>query len=208
MVNAIIQDQELEKCSVALLLIDVINDLEWEGGEAILEPALKMAGRIQKLLQSARKSGVPIIYVNDNFGRWRSDFRCQVEHCLEEGIRGKPVSELLKPHPDDYFVLKPRHSGFYGSCLDVLLGSLGVRKLVLTGLAGNLCVLYTANDAYMRGYELVVPSDCIASNSEAENLQALEQMKVYLKASTPLADDVDFAQLLPEQSQSLSFGSA
>lgn len=188
-------DRELEKSPTALLLIDVINDLEWPDGHKILTPALRMAEHIQGLARAARSAGIPVIYVNDNFGRWRSDFRTLVEHCLEPGIRGAPLTEMLKPKPQDYFVLKPRHSGFYGSCLDILLRALGVRTLVLTGLAGNLCVLYTANDAYMRGYRLVVPRDAMASNSEPENRQALEQMRIYLKAETPLSKEVSFEEL-------------
>jgi nicotinamidase-related amidase len=139
---------------------------------------------------------MPVIHVNDSFGRWRSDFRCQIDHCLDQGIRGKPLVETLKPRPDQYFVLKPRHSGFYGSCLDLLLRALDTRRLVLTGLTGNLRVLYTANDACMRGYELIVPRDCVASNSAEENLQALERMRSYLKAATPRAEEIVFSRLV------------
>lgn len=196
MKNGIGQENELGKCPVALLLIDVINDLEWPDGEKILKPALEMTGNIGGLLAGARAAGMPVIYVNDNFGRWRSDFRRLVKHCLVPGIRGKPIVERLRPEPQDYFVLKPRHSGFYGSCLDILLRALGVRTLILTGLAGNLCVLYTANDAYMRGYGLIVPKDALASNSEAENSQALEQMRTYLKAATPSSKELSFEKLL------------
>ncbi|RYD38090.1 MAG: cysteine hydrolase [Verrucomicrobiaceae bacterium] len=196
MKSGIGQENELGKSPVALLLIDVINDLEWPDGEKILEPALKMARKIGGLVVEARAAGVPVIYVNDNFGRWRSDFRRLVEHCLEPGMRGKPVVERLRPEPEDYFVLKPRHSGFYGSCLDILLRALEVRTLILTGLAGNLCVLYTANDAYMRGYELIVPGDAVASNSEVENSQALEQMRTYLEAAIPSSKELSFEKLL------------
>ncbi|MES2707766.1 MAG: isochorismatase family cysteine hydrolase [Verrucomicrobiota bacterium] len=180
----------------ALLLIDVINDLEWEGGERIEAAALKMAENIARLKNRAGLLGIPVIYVNDNFGRWRSDFRCQVEHCLEPGTRGSRLVQMLRPGPEDYFVLKPRHSGFHASALDVLLKALGARTLILTGLAGNICVLYTANDAYMHDYELIVPSDCTASNTAEENLQALEQMRRYLKASTPKAADIPLASHL------------
>lgn len=189
------QDGDLEKCSVALILIDVINDLEWPGGERILKSALEMAAKLRKLADRARQAGVPVIYVNDNFGRWRSDFRRLVEHCMQDGIRGRAVTGMLQPREGDYFVLKPRHSGFHGSCLDILLRALEARTLVLTGVAGNLCVLYTANDAYMRDYELIVPRDGVASNSRQENEQALEQMRSYLKAATPPARGIHFRKL-------------
>src|SRR5690242_3223836 len=110
-----------DKSEVALLLIDVINDMEFAEGDSLLEHAIPMAEQIAKLKRQAQSAGVPIIYVNDNFGRWRSDFSAQVEHCLKDGVRGKPIVELLKPEENDYFVLKPKHSGFYSTTLDLLL---------------------------------------------------------------------------------------
>jgi nicotinamidase-related amidase len=77
-------------------------------------------------------------YVNDNFSRWRSDFAAQVRHCLDDNVRGRPIAELLQPDEEDYFVLKPKHSGFYSTCMEVLLSHLQVRRLILTGLAGNI----------------------------------------------------------------------
>jgi nicotinamidase-related amidase len=173
-----------DKSEVALLLIDVINDLEFPEGEQLLKHAVPMAHRIAALKQRARQHGIPVIYVNDNFGRWRSDFTAQVEHCLEDGVRGRPVAELLRPDKDDYFVLKPKHSGFYSTTLDTLLEYLGVKTVVLTGMAGNICVLFTANDAYVRDFQLIVPADCVASNTEEENRYALQQMQAILKADT------------------------
>src|SRR5690606_399066 len=97
-----------DKSSVALLLIDVINDLEFDGGQLPLEHALPMARAIAELKNAAAKLGIPTIYVNDNFGRWRSDFATQVAHCLNDRARGKPIVELLSPDSNDYFVLKPK----------------------------------------------------------------------------------------------------
>ena len=171
-----------DKSPLVLVLIDVINDLEFEGGEQLLLPALAAAKKISALKRKARSRGVPVVYVNDNFGRWRSDFRRQVQHCLEDGTRGAPLVELLRPDEEDYFVLKPKHSGFFSTQLDILLEYLGAETLILTGFAGNLCVLYTANDAYMRDFKLVVPRDCIASETREQNDYALEQMQRFLKA--------------------------
>src|SRR5919202_5506490 len=109
-----------DKASVALLLIDVINDLEFDSGRALLEHALPAARRLAELKRRAKESGVPVIYVNDNFGRWQSDFKKLLQHVLEDGVCGRPVAELLKPGDDDYFVLKPKHSGFFSTTLDIL----------------------------------------------------------------------------------------
>jgi nicotinamidase-related amidase len=116
-----------DKSDVVLLLIDVINDLEWEGGEDMLPYALPMAQRIAELKQRATELGIPTVYVNDNFGQWRSDVGALIDHCLEEGVRGKPVVEMLRPDKDDYFVLKPKHSGFFSTTLDTLLEYLQAR---------------------------------------------------------------------------------
>ncbi len=171
-----------DKSDVALLLIDTINDLEFPEGDQLLRHALPMARQIAALKRRVKPEGVPVIYVNDNFGRWRSDFSAQVEHCLHDGVRGQPVVELLRPDEDDYFVLKPKHSGFFSTTLDTLLEYLGVRVVVLTGMAANICVLFTANDAYMRDLHLAVPADCVASNTEEDNRYALDQMAKVLKA--------------------------
>ena len=184
-----------DKSDVALLLIDVINDLEFPDGDNLLRFALPMAKAIAALKERAKRDGVPVIYVNDNFGRWRSDFRAQVEHCLRDGVRGRPIAELLRPDDDDYFVLKPKHSGFFSTTLAILLEHLGAKAVILTGLAANHCVLFTANDAYMRDFTLAVPSDCVASNTEEDNRHALEQMAKVLKADTRPSAELSFPAL-------------
>ena len=173
-----------ESSRTALLLIDVINDLEFEGSGELLRHALPMARRLARLKARVRRAGIPAIYVNDNFGRWQSDFRRVVDHCLEDGVRGEPIVRLLEPEEDDYFVLKPKHSAFFATTLDTLLSYLGAKTLIITGIAGNICILFSANDAYMRDFNLIVPSDCVASNTVEENRHALRQMKKVLKADT------------------------
>src|SRR6185437_11412781 len=184
-----------DKAEVALLLIDVINDLEFPEGDQLLRHALPMAERLLALKRRARVAGIPVIYVNDNFGRWRSDFNTQVEHCLQDGVRGRPIAERLRPDEGDYFVLKPKHSGFYSTTLDILLEYFGAKTLILTGMAANICVLFTANDAYMRDFHLVVPADCVASNTEEENRHALEQMRKVLKADIRPSDELRLEEL-------------
>jgi nicotinamidase-related amidase len=147
------------------------------------------------LKRQAKEARVPVIYVNDNFGRWQSDLSKLLTHCLEDGVKGKPLAELLRPDDDDYFVLKPKHSGFYCTTLDILLSYLKVKALILTGIAANICVLFTANDAYMRDFDLFVPADCVASKDERENSHALQQMATVLKADIRPSEDLDFAAL-------------
>lgn len=184
-----------DSAAVALLLIDVINDLDFPGSEALRDRALPMARRIKELKRRAREVGIPAIYVNDNFGRWQSNFHSQIEHCLRDDVPGRPLVELLAPDEEDYFVLKPKHSGFFSTTLDTLLDYLEVESLILTGMAGNICVLFTANDAYMRDFSLFVPGDCVASNTEQEDRYALEQMARVLKADTRPSDELDLGRL-------------
>ena len=184
-----------DKAEVALLLIDVINDLEFSSGPELLKHALPMAERVAELKRRAKAAGVPVIYVNDNFGRWQSDFQKLLQHCLDEGVCGQPVAELLRPEEDDYFVLKPKHSGFFSTTLDILLDYLQAKTLVLTGLTGDICVLFTAHDAYMRDFNLVIPSDCVASNDPAENEHTLKKMESLMDADIRPSDRIDFEAL-------------
>jgi nicotinamidase-related amidase len=193
--NADLHGNVPDKCDVALILIDVINDLEFEGSEQLLEHAGPMARRIAALKRQAKAVGIPSIYVNDNFGRWQSDFTKLVEHVLTDDVPGRSLAELLRPEEDDYFVLKPNHSAFFATTLDTLLRYLNAKKLIMTGIAGNICVLFTANDAYMRDYDLFVPADCVASNTVEENQHALEQMHKVLKADLTPSVDLDLEAL-------------
>jgi len=172
-----------DKHKVALLLIDVINDFDFPEADQLLKYARPMARNLLRLKRRAQKARVPVVYVNDNFGRWKSDFRRTVEHCSQHG-RGLEVVELLRPEENDYFVLKPKHSGFFSTTLETLLRYLETQTLILTGIAGNFCVLFTANDAYMRDFNLFVPLDCTVSNSKKENDSALALMRKFLKADT------------------------
>jgi nicotinamidase-related amidase len=192
--NADLHGSAPDKSVTALLLIDVINDLDFPEADALLRYARPMARKLLRLKQRAKNAGIPVIYINDNFGRWRSDFRRQVGHCLRESSRGHEIVALLQPDDDDYFVLKPKHSGFFSTTLETLLRYLGSKKLILTGIAGNFCVLFTANDAYMRDYDLIIPSDCTASNTADENRQALGLMKKSLKADIRISTKLRLAR--------------
>ncbi len=176
--------QTLPVRGTALLLIDVINDLAFPGSAGLVEQAEQMAPRLADFKRRAVRARIPAIYVNDNFGQWRSDFRQTVAHCLAKGSPGRRVSRLLKPSRNDYFVLKPKHSGFYDTTLDTLLDDLQVSRVIVTGIAGNICVLFTANDAYMRDLRIYAPADCIVSRTPEDNAYALQQIEEVLKGHT------------------------
>src|SRR5687767_6906072 len=184
-----------DEAGAALLLIDVVNDFEFENGAQLLQLALPVGKQIANLKAQAERIGIPVIYVNDNFGKWQSDLNKIVSHCLEDGVRGEPFVKLVLPDDDDYFVLKPKHSGFYCTSLELVLEHVGARSLILTGIAGNNCVLFTANDAYMRDFKLFVPSDCVVSETPEENEYALKQMKKVLKADIRASGELSLEEL-------------
>ena len=178
----------------ALLLIDVVNRLDFDGAEKIAPRALAMARRVAALRRRAVAAGVPCVYVNDNFGQWRSDLRALVARGLDDRSRGQALVQMLQPGEDDYFVLKPLHSGFYSTTLDLLLRELGSRTLILCGLATEACVLFTASDAYIRGFEVIVPNDGCASESPARHRGALAIMRKMLKCETTACADISFGR--------------
>lgn len=185
-----------DSCPVALLLIDVINDFAFAGSEPLVVQTPALGEHILQLRKRCQQLKIPIIYVNDNFGRWQSDFNKVLSHCLAEDSPGRALARKLKPRRQDYFVLKPKHSGFYSTSLDILLSYLQTQTLILTGLDGDICVLFTANDAYMRDFRLVVPSDCVISLKPQENRRALKQIQRVLKADIRPSTELDLQALL------------
>ena len=179
---------------MALLLIDVINPMTFPGSEGLVRNAKGAAPRIALLKQRARKARVPAIYVNDNFGRWRSDFEATLENALDERSPGSAIARVLAPDPHDYFVLKPKRSAFYGTSLDLLLSYLGAEVLVLAGFTTDMCVQSTAHDAFMRDLRVLVASDCVAAATAKASRDALAAMKK-LRAQCSMGARVDFAML-------------
>ena len=188
-----------EKSPVALLVIDVISDFEFDDGEQLLENTLPMAEKLAGFKKRVKAARIPVIYVNDNFGKWQSDFKKLLTHCLSKTARGCKVADLLKPDEDDYFVLKPKHSGFYSTSLDILLDYLKVKTLILTGVTADICILFTANDAYMRDFDLIVPRDCVASVNPDENEHALEYIERVLKADIRPSAEIDLEAIKAEK---------
>jgi nicotinamidase-related amidase len=171
-----------EKSDTAMLILDLLSDFRFADGPRVYRAALPMARRIAALKRRARAARIPVIYVNDNFGRWRSNLAEIIQHCSTANPCGEAMMKLLGPAEDDYCVLKPRHSGFFATALDTLLEYIGARRLIITGVSSNQCVLFTANDAYVREYDLSIPRDCIAAPSPRETRFALQYFGSVLDA--------------------------
>ncbi|MEC3593194.1 isochorismatase family cysteine hydrolase [Bacillus pumilus] len=178
----------MSKHQKALLIIDMINNFDFEMGHVLADKTEQMTNKILALKDHAFKDNWPIIYINDHYGLWKADIQAVMETCENE--RSAPILEKMAPSKDDYFLIKPKHSAFYGTALETLLNELGVQDIILTGIAGNICVLFTANDAYMREYNLIVPKDCIASNDDRDNEYALTMMENVLLAKITTAKEI------------------
>jgi len=173
----------------ALLLVDFINLFDFDGAEALARRAVPAARHAAKLKQRAAAAGIPCIYANDNFGQWKSEFSRLVEECAKRGGASAEIVRVLHPTHDDYAVLKPRHSAFYGTPLEFLLDELEVDSLVIAGIATDMCVSATAQDAYVRKYKLWVPADCVAADSEEHERQALDHIARTMKADVRPAEE-------------------
>lgn len=186
------------KSKIVLLLIDVISDFEFEDGEELFTHALPMARRLAKFKKKAKKAKIPVIYINDNFGKWQEDFKKMVAHCQKSSVRGSEIVKLLKPDDDDYYILKPKHSAFYSTALDLLLKNFEAETLILTGVSTDICILFSANDAYMRDFRLFIPGDCVAAVKPEASRQTLKFVERVLKADTRDSTEIDFDKILQE----------
>ena len=172
------------KPDAALLLIDVINDLASDQIDDLPRHARSIIDPILTLREQADAAGLPTIYVNDNFGDWHRDANAIVEHCHGQGGEVAAMIDRLRPRDRDFFVVKPRFSGFYATSLPVLLPRFGVTRLILAGIAADICVMFTAADAHMREYDLWVPTDAVASNRAEHRDWALGIMAKSMSAET------------------------
>ena len=178
---------DIGKCSRVLLLIDFINPLDFPGARALAPLALQAANATARLRRKFDQEGVPTIYANDNFGRWRTDFRQQHARLARLQTVSGEIARILKPRQKDLTILKPRHSAFFASPLDVLLERIGAREVVLAGLATDICVQLTAMDGFLRGYGLFVPANCTAAETESAKAASLSYMASILKCNVDVA---------------------
>lgn len=182
----------LSPSSTCLVLIDVISDFEFEDGDELLRRTIPVARSIARLKARVKAAGVPVVYVNDNFGKWQEDFKTMAQRYAEPGAKGHKVVSLLAPEKDDYYVLKPHRSAFYSTTLELLLRDLKTRTLIFAGITTDICVLFSANDAYMRGFGLFVPSDCVAAVKPKYSKEAMDFIKRILKADVRPSTEIKF----------------
>jgi nicotinamidase-related amidase len=173
----------------AVLIVDMIGDFGFENGEELFIHALPVAKKIADFKK--RATSVPVIYVNDNYHKWKDDFKATMR-AAESSNLGKQIATILRPGPEDYYVLKPQRSGFFGTPLNFLLESLNVSNLIVTGITTDMCVLFTAHDAYMRGFSVSVPGDCTAAADVNDHKSALILLSRIADANINDSDTIKF----------------
>ena len=171
-----------DKARWALLIVDFINLFDFSGARRLMPRARRAAARTAALRKRFHEAKRPVIYANDNFGHWRSEFSRLVEECAATPGGAGDIAKLLRPERGDYAVLKPRHSAFYGTPLEFLLEELKADSLALAGLAADNCIFATAQDAYVRQFKLWVPADCVAAETAAYERDSLHHMARTMKA--------------------------
>ncbi|HSI87465.1 MAG TPA: isochorismatase family cysteine hydrolase [Pyrinomonadaceae bacterium] len=195
--NAIMNEHGPDSSRVVLLIIDMVSDFQFEDGKKLFAHTMKIAKRVAELRKRAQDAGVPVVFVNDNFGKWNRDYGDFVDAIREGSAEGREITDILAPEGDDYFILKPQRSAFYATPLDVLLESMEAERLIITGITTDICVLFTAHDAHMRGFEVIVPEDCAAAVEATFHNQAIKFMERVAEAKIVKAADVKFGKKGP-----------
>jgi nicotinamidase-related amidase len=176
--------------AAALLIIDMISRWDFPDAPALLPRALTVAERLASLKMRWRAAGAPVIYANDNQGRWRSERAALFDAALAAGGDGARIARLLAPDDEDYFVLKPKHSAFFATPLLLLLQHLKVHRVVLAGVTADQCILATAMDARVREVQALVVRDAIASPSDERTRAVLRHFEQVLQMATPPAAEL------------------
>jgi nicotinamidase-related amidase len=181
-----LQPRQAANGRVAILALDLISDFDFPDGNAVRRALTRRGPAVIAFLARMRAAGAPVVYVNDNIGPWRSDSRALIEHCRQAAQgRNSTLIDSLAPVEEDFIVLKPRHSAFFGSPLVALLDDQEVDTVILLGVSAESCVWMTACDAHTRGFRLVVPIDTMAGASTRALNATIGSLRNVLGARTP-----------------------
>jgi nicotinamidase-related amidase len=174
----------------ALIVIDMLSSYDFEDAEKLIPAVEETLPQIEGLVERALDADVLTIYVNDNYGDWHSNR----DALLSRALKGehKRLVEPIAPSDEALFVVKARHSIFFQTPLEYLLGQEEVDRLVLTGQVTEQCILYSALDAYIRHLEVCVPRDAVASIHPHLAEAACELMERNMSAEICAASEVTF----------------
>ena len=178
----------------ALLIVDMISTWDFPDAPALLPRTLEIAPRVAQLADRWRREARwPVIFANDNQGRWRSERSALYDAALAAGGDGARIAELLKPHEDDYFVLKPKHSAFHATPLALLLRHLKVRRIAPVGVTSDQCILATAADARMHEIDVVVVRDAVEAPTPQRTRASIRHFEDVFELPSYAADELPAA---------------
>jgi ureidoacrylate peracid hydrolase len=162
----------IDPATAAVLVVDMLNDFVDPAGKMPLADGASVIAPIRGLVDGMRSLGASIVWICDRHQPDDREFAKRDPHCLD-GTWGAQVIPQLSPQPGDREVAKRRYSAFFGTDLDLLLRELGIRTVVAAGVVTNICVRSTVHDAFFRGYQVVVPEDCVKATSAREQRSTL-----------------------------------
>jgi nicotinamidase-related amidase len=175
--------------ATALLVVDMLNPYEHEEAERLAESVAAALPGVRSLLERAGEEETPVVYVNDNYGDWNSS-----SEELAKGAMAGAHPELVEPvlpREGQSFVVKARHSTFYETPLEYLLDQMGVGRLVFAGQVTEQCILYSALDAHVRHFDVVIATDAVAAIYEDLGAAALTMMERNMGAELERAGKID-----------------
>jgi nicotinamidase-related amidase len=174
--------------SSALIVIDMLNPYEHDDADELAAHVADIVDPLRRLIDRARESDVELVYVNDNYG----DFAASRDQLIERALAGRrpELVEPIVPGEGCDLLQKVRHSAFYATSLEYLLGQREVTQVILTGQVTEQCILYSALDAYVRHYSVCVPSDAVAPIDLELGDAALAMMRRNMRAEIIVADDL------------------
>lgn len=181
------------EATTALLVVDMLNPYDHPEAEELAEHVANALPGVETLLRRAGEAEAPIVYVNDNYGDWNSSAE-ELARAATDGKHPELVEPVL-PQAGHSFVVKARHSTFYETPLEYLLDQMGVGRLVLGGQVTEQCILYSALDAYVRHFDVVIPTDAVAAIYDELGAAALKLMERNMSAELTRADAVDWGGL-------------
>lgn len=183
-------DPACEPATSVLLIIDMISDFRFEDGSLLANQGAAIVPAIVQLRDRLAASGGTVVYVNDTAGTWTMDRTTLLEKAAAPTSKGRTIVEALAPLDDSVMLLKPKHSAFFATPLDLLVQSLHAKTVILTGMTTHMCILFTAIDAYMRDFHIIIPKDAVTAHTEELSQTTLAYCRTTLQSATPTTADL------------------
>ena len=177
----------------ALVVIDMQKDFcHAEGTLFVGDIVNEIIPKISGLIEEATRRKVHLIFTQDWHSPDDKEFKIWPRHCVQD-TRGAEIIDKLSPFSKEAFVVRTqKYSAFFGTDLDLHLKEKGIKTLIIAGVATNICVMHAAIDAYLRGYEILVPEDCVAALTDYEQEYGLRHIKSVLKGTITSSGNIVF----------------